>query len=51
MAEKNSKTVGLKSNGHDKQNVTVMLLASAAGTKKRPMIVFKGKGRFFFCFE
>ena len=39
VAEKNSKTVGLKSTGHDKQNVTVMLLVSTAGMKKRPMIV------------
>ena len=38
VAEKNSKTVGLKSTGHHKQNVTFMLLVSAAGTKKRPMI-------------
>ena len=40
-----SRTVSLASTGHDKQNVTVALTASADGNKRLPFIVFKGKGK------
>ena len=40
-----SKTISLKSTGHDKMNFTVMLSASACGTKKKMFIVFTGKGK------
>ena len=39
-----SKSVSLKSTGHEKMNFTVMLSACADGSKKRLFIVFKGKG-------
>lgn len=40
-----SRTVSLASTGHEKLNVTVALSAAANGDKKKPFIVFKGKGK------
>ena len=31
--------------GHEKANITVILAASADGKKKKPFVVFKGKGK------
>ena len=31
--------------GHEKANITVILAASANGKKKKPFVVFKGKGQ------
>ena len=39
------KTVSLLTTGHEKASVTVILAACANGKKKRPFIVFKGKGQ------
>ena len=39
-----SKSISLRSTGHDKMNFTVMLSASATGVKRKLFIVFSGKG-------
>ena len=39
------RSVPLKSTGHEKKHFTVILTAHASGTKMKPIIVFKGKGR------
>lgn len=44
VALSGSKSVPLKSTGHDKDHFTVILTARADGTKLKPFIVFKGKG-------
>ena len=39
------KTTSLKSTGHDKKNVTVLVAASADGRMKKCLVVFKGQGQ------
>jgi hypothetical protein len=39
-----SRSVSLKTTGHEKQHYTVVLTARADGTKLKPFVVFKGKG-------
>ena len=39
-----SKSISLRSTGHDKMNFTVMLSAAATGVKRKLFIVFSGKG-------
>ena len=39
-----SRSVPLKSTGHEKDHFTVILTARADGTKAKPYVVFKGKG-------
>lgn len=39
-----SRTVSLKTTGHEKDHFTVALSAKADGTKLKPFVVFKGKG-------
>lgn len=39
-----SRSVLLKSTGHEKDHFTVILTARADGTKMKPYVVFKGKG-------
>ena len=45
IAEKGSKTVSIKSTGHEKANATVCLTARGDGRKMLPLIVFKGAKR------
>ena len=42
---KGAKTITLKTTGHDKLCVSVMLLAASDGKKKKPYIVFRGVGK------
>ena len=44
VASTGSRSVPLKSTGHEKDHFTVVLTAKANGTKLKPFIVFKGKG-------
>ncbi len=39
-----SKSVSVKTTGHEKNHFTVLLTAKADGTKLKPFVVFKGKG-------
>ena len=39
-----SRSVPLKTSGHEKDHFTVILTAKADGTKMKPYVVFKGKG-------
>ena len=43
LEKRGAKSVPLKSTGHQKSRVTVVLAAKATGVKLKPMIVFKGK--------
>ena len=39
------KTVSLLTTGHEKANITVILAACCDGKKKKPFVIFKGKGQ------
>ena len=45
IEEKGSKTVPLLSTGHEKASITVILAASCSGKKRKPLLVFRGKGK------
>ena len=40
-------TVSMATTGHEKTCVTVILSATSDGRKKKPLVIFKGKGKFF----
>ncbi len=44
VAPTGSRSVSIKSTGHEKDHFSVVLSAKADGTKLKPFIVFKGKG-------
>ena len=44
VATTGSRSIPLKTTGHEKDHFTVILTAKANGTKLKPYIVFKGKG-------
>ena len=44
IAPTGSRSVPLKTSGHEKDHFTVILTAKANGTKLKPYVVFKGKG-------
>ena len=44
VAVTGSRSVPLKTSGHEKDHFTVILTAKADGTKMKPYVVFKGKG-------
>ena len=44
VAVTGSRSVPLKTSGHEKNHFTVILTAKADGTKMKPYVVFKGKG-------
>ena len=38
-----NKTIGIKTTGHEKQHLTVVLACLTDGTKLKPMVIFKRK--------
>ena len=44
VATTGSRSIPLKTTGHEKNHFTVILTAKADGTKQKPFVVFKGKG-------
>ena len=45
IALRGEKSIGVASTGHDKANVTILLATASNGSKKRPLMVIKGKGK------
>ena len=41
---KGEKTISMATTGHEKANISVVLTASADGLKRKPYVIFKGKG-------
>ena len=44
ISRKGENTVSLATTGHEKKCVTVLLTASSDGKKRKPLVIFKGKG-------
>ncbi len=47
VAPVGARLIPIKTTGHTKDHYTVILTARADGTKKKPFVVFKGKGTRF----
>ena len=46
ITRKGEHTVSLSTTGHEKACVSVILCATSDGKKKKPLVIFKGKGKF-----